>query len=68
MGMSEYFFCYDINLHKHLESKGFTPITKAKAIATGRIFTLYKRSDIFNNAIDDYKKITHEFYNGFDDG
>lgn len=54
---SKYFFCYNPQLGKFLQSKNFKYITKAQHPSSQQIFTLFENSDDLSNAIEEYKTV-----------
>ncbi|MEH6944632.1 hypothetical protein [Bacillus sp. JJ722] len=56
MNNKDYFFCYNRKLFTYLtKEKNIEFITIAKNPSTDNIFTLFKKSDELQNALDSYK-------------
>lgn len=49
-----YFYCYDNKLAKHLKSKGLDYITLAKNRYDDKLFSLWLKSDEFEQAITEF--------------
>ena len=51
----DYFFCYTKSMSMHLKNCGIKYILKGISIKNGQIFTLYKKSEELQRALDSYK-------------
>jgi hypothetical protein len=53
----EYFFCYNQRVAAFLKSKGIGFITVAKDMNTGKVFSLYPKSQELQASLDEYKAL-----------
>ena len=51
-----YFFCYTKSMSLYLKQNGINYLFKAISIKNNQIFTLYKKTDELQKALDSYKK------------
>lgn len=49
------FFCYNGNVAKFIKSKGIIPLTTALEPSTRKMFTLFPKSELLQEALDEYK-------------
>lgn len=57
MDNKDYFFCYNPYLSKHIQQNGVNCITVAINPASGNSFSLYRKTDKLQQAINSYKKL-----------
>lgn len=53
----DYFYCYDIELFDYLDKAGFKFIVKARHYKDYKLFSLFERSDEFNEVLDQWNNI-----------
>ncbi|MDN4494927.1 hypothetical protein [Ureibacillus aquaedulcis] len=53
----DFFYCYTKKLSLFLSSEGIGYILKAKSVKDDSIFTLYRKSDELQQALDKFKSI-----------
>lgn len=51
-----YFFCYTKTMSNHLKQCGINYVFKAISIKNNQIFTLYKKTEELQRALDVYEK------------
>lgn len=52
----DYFFCYTKSMSLYLKENGINYLFKAISIKNNQIFTLYKKTDELQKALDSYQK------------
>jgi hypothetical protein len=52
---NKYFFCYSINLFRHIRDSGIQYISKGINPSTGRSFWLFERTDELNDKLTEWK-------------
>ena len=57
----DFFYCYDYNLANYLRfTKGIDYIIKAKHPKTNRLFTIFHKTPLLQEAIDEWKKLNNK--------
>ncbi|MFD2703927.1 DUF5659 domain-containing protein [Salibacterium lacus] len=56
---SDMFFCYNKNLAQYIKSRGIYSITTAIHPTTGKMFTLFPKSEELQQALNEYHNHNH---------
>lgn len=48
----DFYYCYDVNLSKHLKTQGILYVIKAKSIVDNKVFTMYQKSQKLYDAVE----------------
>lgn len=66
MNKSDFFYCYDFNMQKHLSNNAHEYITHARSIRNGREFWLFLKSDSLQQSIDEFISKKNDVKNNMD--